>query len=900
MITIIIPYKDDITLLNSSLEKLNLSGLTPIRIIIPYITPAPYVENPLSYSAVKDTFSNLTEHMIIFDSKTDNLYEAFSKSLNYLETPYVLFALPGDCFSSKSLIDACSYYQRSKEPLAFITSKMKYTSPNISTDIFPPRKRQLPYPTTLSLKQYPSSIPNHFFGLVFKSEFVKEYGINASLKYDGGLMMLYQILSKSDKFGYIPNSKYLATYISPEETKSFSLHLEKDWYLHSLQNFLLPLEQFWIDTYNEVPLFIQYAIFYQLIWRFKYNANNGDKHIIDNEIDIFFSLCTQILKHISAAVIVNQINNPKYNTSATMRYAMFYLKNDLTLSRSFTNASKTVFMSVNDALVTNVGTQKVFIDLIDIINNELVIEAGIDTFIGVENLHLIAELNNIPLPIEETYRYAHSKFFSRSVHKRYTFRIKISLATLKEQKYHLNFYLQLNGMCMPLSIGTKTYMSRINVSVPSAYWMIAPDKMLCFHDSKTLCIQSISFKQRVIRELKCIKHLFTKKSRKLAFLRAMYWITLPSMKKKNIWLTYDKLYKGGDCGEYLYRYMCSQKSDSITPCYVINEDSPDYKRLRKEGFRPLKYGSLKHKLYYLNSSVVFTTHGGVHSFNAFSNSDISYFQDLLHHDVACIQHGLTVQQLAFNSNRLFNNMKRYYCASKYEIKNLSHPVYGYEDKSILKLTGIPRYDGLVNNDKKQILITPTWRNYIAMPAASKNSAKPYNPNFKYTDYFKIYNALLSDKRLIETAKATGYKIIYLLHPVISAQLEDYPIHPDIEIVQALGVNYEKILTESSLMLTDYSGVQFDFAYMRKPIIYYHPPKLPPHYKEGGFFYDTMGFGEIVTEHDDLVKLLCEYMENQCTVKSFYMERQNDFFAYSDLNSCKRIYEDMLEFQNGKK
>ena len=62
-----------------------------------------------------------------------------------------------------------------------------------------------------------------------------------------------------------------------------------------------------------------------------------------------------------------------------------------------------------------------------------------------------------------------------------------------------------------------------------------------------------------------------------------------------------------------------------------------------------------------------------------------------------------------------NNNKRYYCASPSEIENLSKPEYDYPLQT-LRLTGIPRYDGLVNRDQKQILITPTWRAYIAMPA----------------------------------------------------------------------------------------------------------------------------------------------------------------------------------------
>ena len=53
------------------------------------------------------------------------------------------------------------------------------------------------------------------------------------------------------------------------------------------------------------------------------------------------------------------------------------------------------------------------------------------------------------------------------------------------------------------------------------------------------------------------------------------------------------------------------------------------------------------------------------------------------------------------------------------------------------------------------------------------------------------------------------------------------------------MSYEKILRESDLMITDYSGVQFDFAYMHKPVIYFHPDELPPSYDEGAYKYETM-------------------------------------------------------------
>ena len=122
------------------------------------------------------------------------------------------------------------------------------------------------------------------------------------------------------------------------------------------------------------------------------------------------------------------------------------------------------------------------------------------------------------------------------------------------------------------------------------------------------------------------------------------------------------------------------------------------------------------------------------------------------------------------------------------------------------------------------------------------STRPYNPEFKQTDYFKIFQSLLENERLQKAAEEAGYRILFLLHPVISAQKDDFQVHGNVELLSAAESNYEKLLTEASLMVTDYSGIQFDFAYMRKPVVYFHPPKLPPHYVEG-VHCDAAGHGK---------------------------------------------------------
>ena len=59
----------------------------------------------------------------------------------------------------------------------------------------------------------------------------------------------------------------------------------------------------------------------------------------------------------------------------------------------------------------------------------------------------------------------------------------------------------------------------------------------------------------------------------------MYYISKPFYKNVRIWITNDKLYKGGDNGEYFYQYCYKKNKDnkSIRCYYVISKDAYDIK-----------------------------------------------------------------------------------------------------------------------------------------------------------------------------------------------------------------------------------------------------------------------------------------------------------------------------------
>ena len=93
-----------------------------------------------------------------------------------------------------------------------------------------------------------------------------------------------------------------------------------------------------------------------------------------------------------------------------------------------------------------------------------------------------------------------------------------------------------------------------------------------------------------------------------------------------------------------------------------------------------------------------------------------------------------------------------------------------------------------------------------------------------------------------------------------------------------------------MIITDYSSIAFDFAYLKKPVIYYHYAK-EYHFdlEESYFDYKTMGFGEVIKKEDDLIKLIKDYLDNDCKMKEVYKKRVDEFYKYNDQNNSKRVY-----------
>lgn len=751
----------------------------------------------------------------------------------------------------------------------------------------------------VDLKQDVSSFP-----VTLNGTFVPVCQEILSLWEDKGLEseknFLLKILLSSMSFYRVASMTY--TYVSPADChyELFQGVYYKEWYHEAVTDFLCPLLADSQKAAGTVPRFLQYFSMYFMKCRLQANVDNRNKHVLEGEeAENYKDYFRRILAYVDNEIIVCDKAEQKYYSKNIDLIRMFLQikENDYTLDFDYLFNGLNLSLAYDGYFIYNSRSLRVNVMFIEYENQRWEMDLSVPSYFRKERVQYYVMADRKLYPVRFSESYSLTKYFGQSAYKRITFHASVPIKQdAKEQK--IQFVMAYKNSYYIIAPEYKSHTSRLTGAAKYAYWRF--DKFIAFHSKNTIFIRQSNPLYTVYREVRLLGEMLRSKVpgiRKRALLRMAYHATKPIYGKKKIWMFYDKIYKGGDSAEYIYKYA-SQFDDGIDKYYLIDKNCPDRKRLEQEGYKPLLRGSFKHRLIFLYADMMIVSNSTVFAFNDQGMKMSAYIRDLAKFHVACVQHGMSVQKIAIAQKRLRDNTRLYFCASKYEIENLSKPVYDYVGYDALKLTGVPRYDGLINEDKKVILISPTWRMQSAM-LVTKNEgvARDYNPNFKSTSYYKVYNSLINDERLIEAAKKYGYRISYVLHPIVSPQAEDFDKNDYVDIIPATGdMSYEKIFRESSLMVTDFSGVQFDFAYMRKPLVYLHHQDIPQHYEEGTFHYDTMAFGEICRNNDELIDLLCDYMAHGCQMKDEYRRRADDFFEYSDHDNCKRIYEEMIKYQ----
>ena len=363
-------------------------------------------------------------------------------------------------------------------------------------------------------------------------------------------------------------------------------------------------------------------------------------------------------------------------------------------------------------------------------------------------------------------------------------------------------------------------------------------------------------------------------------------------KNKEIWLVSERGTDARDNGYHFFRYLREQHPE-IDCRYVITKDSPDRDRVVSLG-TVVDYGSLQHYLIFFGAKYLISSH---HMGFSPKRLFYSYIQArvkwrILRNKTVFLQHGVTKDDIP-GLYQEKTKLDLFICGAKPEYDYIAGN-WHYQHNEV-RYTGLARFDSLHHyQTKRQILIMPTWRNWL------EHGTDASEGEVLGSIFFQRWSSLLNGSRLAELAGK--YKVRFLFYPHYEMQkyIDKFTTaSSDIILADFAHYDVQQLLKESMLLVTDYSSVFFDFAYMQKPVLYYQFDEeeyRAHHYAQGYFDYRRDGFGEVVTEQARLLDLLEQYLVEGCRLKPKYQQRIEGFFPLHDNKNCERIYREILKLK----
>lgn len=350
--------------------------------------------------------------------------------------------------------------------------------------------------------------------------------------------------------------------------------------------------------------------------------------------------------------------------------------------------------------------------------------------------------------------------------------------------------------------------------------------------------------------------------------------------KKQLWLICERKCSACDNGYHFYKYIRINYSNDYC-FYVIDKKSKDYDKVSGFG-NIIQWGSLKHWIYYLAANLNISTQK-----DGNPNAPLFYVIHVLfglYNNRVFLQHGITINngEWLYYKNTKF---KYFICGAKREYEYIKDN-FGYPDENVV-YTGFARFDNLYDNkvNNRQILIMPTWRQWLGRETNSLGEKF----NFEDTDYYKNWNGLLNDQEFINFLEKENLKVLFYPHANMQKYLSCFKVKSKNIKILDMKYDIQKALKESAIMITDYSSVFMDFAYMLKPLLFYqfdYDEFRKKQYKEGYYNYSD-GFGPVSSTSKELIISLMPVVDNGMDNK--YLDRMKKFFEVRDQKNCERIY-----------
>jgi glycosyltransferase involved in cell wall biosynthesis/CDP-glycerol glycerophosphotransferase (TagB/SpsB family) len=362
------------------------------------------------------------------------------------------------------------------------------------------------------------------------------------------------------------------------------------------------------------------------------------------------------------------------------------------------------------------------------------------------------------------------------------------------------------------------------------------------------------------------------------------------MDTDSCWIFMDRDTKADDNAEHLYRYITKANLKQHI-FFAIKNTSSDWQRLKSEGFNLLNFESKEFFKALANSNKIISSHAARYIMQYTKNKQFIW-----------LQHGITINDISDMVNNRSINLLITSTEQEYQSITGNGSTYKLSKKEVVK-TGFARHDNLINlsknlsNSEKKLLIMPTWRAYLIDGVVGSTNGSKLQGSFLDSVYAKAWLGLLKSNKLKALSKKYNFKIQFFPHMEMQNYFKSIKLDKHIELVMQNNIHsMQEYFVNATAMVTDYSSVAFEMAYLEKETIYYQFDEedfFKYHYLKGYFSYRDDGFGAVVTEQNTLLEEIETIMKNGGKPVQKYLQRIQNTFPVRDNKNCERIYEAIL-------
>lgn len=725
----------------------------------------------------------------------------------------------------------------------------------------------------------------------FRFSKLKDYKFDETLRVSEDPLLINQMLLDNPHLGLLDGSAYF--YRKHDDSKSLigSSSNRKSFYTTRIDNYFLKLIDCSLKKYGEVPKFIQHVLMYDLQWVFEIRKVN---HLLsrDEFVELYAKLI-KILSFIDNDIILFQKSIPGH-----LKAHILLLKNHSTKYL----ADKTDIPDKGCTHIHDLELDKVYIDICQVENRNLYILGYFTTFTDDPDIRVnvdgeLMKVNLLSFPQRDNYSLNYNYGFNHH------FDIRIPLGDGSE----ISFETEKHEL-----IPEYNWASRLS---ETSHYILSKNHLI-IESGNSILIQKKSFFSALKNELKTMKNIITQRRegwRTGIILRVLYFIVYPWYIDKHIWIFIDLPYRADDNAFQLFRYTVERNDSDIEKYFAISKYDYDvndveimankyrsssrmfkirrllglgnpcdeFQKVADIGFE-IPYRSMRHRLNALFAEVIIASNPDNNIIYPFWGN-FPHLAGLVRSRTVFLQHGVTKDDTSSWLNKYDKNIDFITTVSESERDSFIENDYGYPDDAI-KILGFPRFDALEKlDDEREIVIMPTWRRHY------NNLEDDY---FTRTSFFKAFNSLLNDEELLDFLEGEGYSLVFKPHPNLNKFIHLFERN---DMVDFIDDSYAEIFNHASLLITDYSSVAFDFAYLEKPVIYYQYAKDYHFDVDSAYFkYDEMGFGPISATHEEIKNEIIALVLNGCEMEEEYRNRVEEFFKFRDRQNSKRVYDAIRE------